>query len=120
MWQEYKAFLFRGNLIDLAVAFILGAAFNAVVQSLANDVIMATIAGWLDLEGVQAMTLGSVQIGLFLAAVVSFLVVASVLFFIVRAARRFERPTPDETPTPDTDEVILLREIRDALREGRG
>ena len=108
MWREYKAFLFRGNLLDLAVAFILGAAFNAVVQSLASDVIMATVAGWLDLRDVEAITVGSVRVGVFLSALISFVLMASVLFLIVRAAQRFDRPSPDETPTPDSDEVILL------------
>lgn len=114
MLQEYKAFLLRGNLLDLAVAFILGVAFNAVIQSLADDVIMAAVAGLLGLDGVEAMTLGPMLIGRFLAAVISFLIIATVLFFIIRAASRFQRT--DDTPGPDSDEVVLLREIRDALR----
>lgn len=115
MWTEYKEFLFRGNLLDLATAFVLGAAFNAVVSALAQDVIMGTVATFLDLEGIQEITIGIVRVGPFLAATLSFVVVATVMFFVIRAARRFDPPPPDETPTPDTDEVILLREIRDAL-----
>ena len=115
MWQEYKEFLFRGNLLDLATAFVLGAAFNAVVTALANDVIMGTIAGFLDLDSIRAITVGQVPIGTFLAALLSFVVVATVMFLVIRAARRFDQPSPDDTPVPDTDEVILLREIRDAL-----
>ncbi len=118
MRKEYRAFLFRGNLLDLAVAFILGAAFNAVVQSLANDVIMAAVAGWLDLSDVEELRLGAVQIGLFLSAVLSFVLIATVLFFLVRAAQRFDRPPPAQTPALDSDEVVLLREIRDALHRG--
>lgn len=57
---EYKAFLFRGNLLDLAVAFVLGAAFNAVVTSLANDVIMSSVAGLVGLDGVAALRWGPV------------------------------------------------------------
>ena len=119
MIKEYKAFLFRGNLLDLAVAFILGAAFNTVVQSLANDVIMAAVAGLFGLDGVAAMTLGPMQIGLFLSAVISFIIIATVLFAIIKAAEGFQQPHVDDTPAPDTDEVIILREIRDALLAGR-
>ena len=119
MIQEYKAFLFRGNLLDLAVAFILGAAFNAVVQSLANDVIMAAVAGVIGLDDVEAMAAGPVLIGRFLAAVLSFVIIATVLFVIIKAAAKFQRPSVEDTPAPDSDEVVLLREIRDTLRAGR-
>lgn len=115
MWQEYKEFLFRGNLLDLATAFILGAAFNAVVNALANDVIMGTITNVLNLNEISELTVGDVPIGVFLAALLSFVVVATVMFLILRIARKFDQPSPDTTSVPDTDEVILLREIRDAL-----
>ena len=116
MIKEYKEFLFRGNLLDLAVAFILGAAFNAVVMSLANDVIMAAVAGLFGIDNVAAMAAGPVQYGLFLAALLSFVIIATVLFMIIKAASRFQRPPVDETPAPESDEVLILREIRDALR----
>lgn len=116
MLQEYKEFLFRGNLLDLAVAFILGAAFNAVVQSFATDIIMQAIAGLVGLNGIEAMTAGPMLIGRFLAALLSFVIIATVLFMIIRAASRFVRPPVDETPAPETDEVLILREIRDALQ----
>lgn len=119
MLAEYKAFLFRGNLLDLAVAFILGAAFNAVVQSFANDVIMAAVAGLFGLDRVGQIKVGPMFVGRFLATVLSFVIVATVLFFIMKAAARFIRSSEDEVATPDTDEVVLLREIRDALVSGR-
>ena len=119
MLAEYKAFLFRGNLLDLAVAFILGAAFNAVVQSFANDIIMAGIARLLGLKGVAALTLGPILIGKFLATVLSFVIIATALFVLIKAAARFIRPAEEDVPTPDSDEVIVLREIRDALLAGR-
>ncbi len=115
MLAEYKAFLFRGNLLDLAVAFILGAAFNAVVQSFANDVIMEAVAGLFGLDGVEALAIGPILIGRFLAALLSFVIVATVLFVLIKAAARFVRPPVEEVPAPDSDEVVLLREIRDAL-----
>lgn len=115
MLAEYKAFLFRGNLLDLAVAFILGVAFSAVVSSLADDVIMGAVAGLIGLDDVSALRWGPVKIGLFLAAVLNFVIVATVLFFIMRAAKRFHRAPVEATPV-DSDEVVLLREIRDELR----
>ena len=118
MIKEYKEFLFRGNLLDLAVAFILGAAFNAVVQSFANDIIMAAIAGLFGLDDVSALKAGPVKYGLFLAALLSFIIIATVLFAIIKAAARFQRP-PDATEAPETDEVMILREIRDELRASR-
>ena len=114
MLAEYKKFLFRGNLLDLAVAFILGLAFNAVVASLANDVIMALVAGLFGLDGVAAMELGPMKIGLFLAAVINFVIIATVLFMIIQAAKRFQRIEPEEAVAP-TDETLLLTEIRDLL-----
>jgi large conductance mechanosensitive channel len=116
MLREYKAFLLQANLLNLAVAFILGAAFSAVVQSLAEDVIMAPIAGALGFEQVAAWKLGGIAIGSFLAALLSFVVIATVLFVIVRAAARFQGRNMGEASWADTDEIVLLREIRDAIR----
>ena len=113
MLKEYKEFLFRGNLLDLAVAFVLGVAFSAVVSALADDVIMGTIARYLDLESLADITLGPVLVGTFIGALLTFLIVATVLFFLLRAAARYQRSA--EVETPDTDEVLLLREIRDLL-----
>ena len=118
MLKEYKEFLFRGNLLDLAVAFILGVAFAAVVSSLASDVIMAAIAGLVGLDGVTALEAGGIKYGLFLAALLSFVIVATVMFFIMKAAQRFQRAPVEEAPA-ESDEVVLLREIRDTLRAGR-
>ncbi|CAN5863152.1 large conductance mechanosensitive channel protein MscL [soil metagenome] len=113
--SEYKAFLFRGNLLDLAVAFILGAAFNAVVQSLANDLIMAGVAGLIGLDDVSQLAAGPLLYGRFLAALLSFVIIASVLFVLIKAAARLDKPPVAEAPVPDSDEVVLLREIRDLL-----
>lgn len=113
MLQEYKDFLFRGNLLDLAAAFVLGVAFAAVIQAIADDVIMGTVAHYFDVEGVADLRVGPVLVGTFLAALLTFLIVAAVLFFVLRAAARFRGDDEDETP--DTDEVLLLREIRDLL-----
>lgn len=95
------------------MAFVLGVAFSGVVGALADDVIMGTIARYLDLESVAELTVGPVLVGTFAAALLTFVIVATALFLVLRAAARFQRS--DEIVTPDTDEVILLREIRDLL-----
>ena len=118
MLNEYKAFLFRGNLLDLAVAFILGVAFNAIVQSLANNIIMAAIASLVGLDDVEQLKWGAIEYGLFLAAAINFAIVATVLFGIIQAAKRFQRASVEETPAP-SDETVLLTEIRDLLAAQR-
>jgi large conductance mechanosensitive channel len=116
MLNEYKNFLFRGNLLDLAVAFIMGLAFAAVVTSFANDVIMGAVASLFGLDNVSALKWGAVNYGLFLAALISFVIIATVLFAIIHAAKRFQR---EQTPEPPTDEAVLLAEIRDLLAAQR-
>jgi len=123
MLRDLRAFLLRGNVVDLAVAFILGAAFSAVVSSFANDVLLGLISALFNTPDFNdvAVSLGAGrtwQVGPFISAVVYFLLIGTALFFIVRLAARLQRPE-DEAPTPDSDEVVLLREIRDTLRQFR-
>lgn len=119
MLKEFRAFIVRGNVMDLAVAVIIGAAFGAVVTSLVNDVIMPLVGillGGIDFTGL-AITVGGARIlyGNFIQAIVNFLVIAFAVFMVVRAANRFmekKEATPPE-PAPD---VVLLTEIRDLLK----
>lgn len=123
MWAEYKAFLFRGNVMDLAVAFILGVAFAAVVDSFTHGILMAFIAAIFGEPSFDRIVLavgdGQLLVGSFLTALVNFVIVGTALFLILRAATRFRPPAAEEPTSPDTDEVVILREIRDALRAGR-
>lgn len=87
MWSELKAFLLRGDVITLAVAFIIGSAFNKIVESLVGDVItpiLGIIIGNPDFSGIKIGE--SIMIGKFINAVVSFLLVGIVLFFLIKAA----------------------------------
>jgi large conductance mechanosensitive channel len=128
MLKDLKAFLFRGNLLDLAVAVVIGVAFNAVIQSLVKDVItpfIAAIGGQPDLAALHfKVGHGVVQYGNFLNALLNFLIVAIVLFFVLRAAtaaQKYRATTdlpPDEVPPP-SDEALLLAEIRDLLKAER-
>ncbi len=133
MFDEFKKFAMRGNVIDLAVGVIIGAAFTGIVNSLVKDVIMPPI-GWamggLDfsnfffvLKGAHPATLkaaqdaGAVSInyGLFLNTVLNFVVIAIVLFFMVRWINRLAAPKP-LPPAETPEDTKLLREIRDLLK----
>jgi large conductance mechanosensitive channel len=113
--KDLKKFLLRGNVIDLAVAVIIGIAFGVVVSSLVNDVIMAVIGAVLGKPNFNALTFalgdGVVRYGRFITAVVNFLIIGTVLFVLVRTAELFFSRA-EKKPT----EVDLLTEIRDELR----
>lgn len=123
--KEFKDFIATGNLVELAVAFILAAAVKVVIDSFVNDIVMqiiAAIGGQPDFKGI-GIDIGEsrILIGNFINTVVSLLIVGFVLFLIVKAYNRFKR-SPEaeaEAATSATPEVVLLTEIRDALR-GRG
>jgi large conductance mechanosensitive channel len=113
--QDLRRFLLRGNVIDLAVAVIIGIAFGLVVRSLVDDVIMAVIGAIFGEPSFDDLTFtigdGVVRYGRFITAVVNFAIIATVLFFVVRAAQLLFR-REEEKPT----EVELLTDIRDELR----
>lgn len=123
MAREFREFLNRGNVIDLAVAVILGAAFTAIINSLVNDIIMPIIG--VLLGGLDFATL-SVQVGEaviaygnFIQAIINFVIIAFVIFMIVRYYNRMARQketAPAAPPAPPED-VLLLREIRDLLKK---
>ena len=130
MLKEFRDFINRGNVLDLAVAVIIGAAFGAITTSLVDDVItpiIGLILGEVDFSGLS-FGRGKAQImyGNFLQAVFDFLIISLVVFFIVRGYNRMqERFTHQEAerdaeePTPSR-EAVLLEEIRNILSEGRG
>jgi large conductance mechanosensitive channel len=105
MLGEFKEFALKGNLIELAVAFILGLAFSAVVLSLVNDVVLqiiAVIVGQPSFDGLSInLNESSIRYGAFLTALINFLLVAFVLFLIVRAVNKLPRPS-QEAPAPAT------------------
>jgi large conductance mechanosensitive channel len=130
--KEFKEFISRGNVMDLAIGVIIGAAFGKIVSSLVNDVIMPVIG--LILGGINfkewAIALGTnakgevvnMNIGLFIQTVVDFLLVAIVIFLLVKLINSFRRKKekePEATPPPaePSEEVKLLSEIRDLLKK---
>lgn len=122
MLTEFRKFVVRGNVIDLAVAVVIGAAFTAIVNSLINDIIMPAIGvliGGIDFTGLS-LTAGSAVIayGNFLQAIVNFLLIGLVLFLVVRSVNRFQSKKEEAPPEPSFEER-LLTEIRDLLRANR-
>lgn len=113
--KEFRAFINRGNVIDLAVAFVLGVAFTAVVDAFVDSILLAIIGAVFGEPGFDSLNfvVNDVTIGLgtFLNAVVMFLLIALGVFLIVKAVNRF-RSSPEAPPS----EVDLLTEIRDELR----
>ncbi|MCL7451438.1 MAG: large conductance mechanosensitive channel protein MscL [Anaerolineae bacterium] len=123
MLKEFKDFVMRGNVIDLAVAVIIGVAFGAIITSLVNDIIMPLVGvllGGLDFSGLS-IEVGEAVIayGNFIQAIVYFLIIAFAVFLIVRAINKLQRQeeaAPEAPPEPSAEEV-LLTEIRDLLKE---
>jgi large conductance mechanosensitive channel len=122
--QEFKEFAFSGNLIELAVAFILALKFKDVIDSFVNDVVMQIIAAIFGKPDFSDVTFdigdATVRIGTFITVLIAFALVAAVLFAIVKAYKAYQARrgiTTDDAGV--SEEVQLLREIRDALRAPR-
>jgi large conductance mechanosensitive channel len=132
MLKEFREFALRGNLVDLAIGFIIGAAFSGLVQSLVNDIIMpiiGVITGGIDFSNLYLQLAGEPQptlalareagatiaYGNFITLVINFVIVAWVLFIIVKAINRVKRAPPPAAPAPPPREQVLLEEIRDLL-----
>ena len=114
MLREFRDFINRGNLIDLAVAFVLGVAFAGVVTALTEGIVTPLIGRIFQVDNLQSYVVaGDVEVGRFLAAILNFLVVAFVMFLVVKAYNRTKKPA--EAPA-DPAEIVLLTEIRDSLR----
>lgn len=134
LFKEFGDFIKRGNVIDLAVAVVVGGAFSSIVNSLVNDVIMPVIGmitGGINISELKA-TVGSAELlyGAFLQAIINFLIIAFVLFMIIKimntasekasklrkkGAKEEEKPAP----APKSDEVVLLEQIRDLLKKNK-
>lgn len=138
MIEEFKKFILKGNMIDMAVGIIIGAAFGTVVKSLVADVIMPPIGmlmggidfsnlffaldgmGYASLAAAQTAGAATVNYGVFLNNVITLLIVGFAVFMLVKGINQMkkkEEEAPQEPPKP-SDEVVLLTEIRDALRKG--
>lgn len=134
MLKEFKEFISRGNVVDLAVGIIIGAAFTTIVNSLVNDIIMPPIGyimGGIDfsnffislsggeyasLKDAKAAGAATINYGLFINAVINFLIVSFAVFMLVKQVNRFKKKEA-AAPSAPSAEVLLLQEIRDLLKK---
>ena len=118
--KEFKEFAMKGNVIDLAVAVIIGAAFGAIISSLVEDVITPLVLTPLlkaaHAENLDALAWGAVKYGKFIAAVIKFILIALVLFIIIKAANRSKKEEAAAPAEPSTTDKLLM-EIRDSLKK---
>ncbi len=135
MWQEFKAFAFKGNAFDLAVGVIIGGAFGKIVDGIVNLIIMpiiGAITGGLDFSNyflglnsaVTATSLAEAQkqgavlgYGAFITILINFLIIAFILFQLVKVSNRMKKAEPPPPPAPPPASEVLLAEIRDLLKK---
>lgn len=135
MMAEFKEFALKGNVMDLAVGVIIGGAFGKIVDSLVGDIIMPIIGkiiGNVDFSNMyialngqeaglalaEAKKAGSVlAYGNFISILINFLILAFVIFQLVKMMNRMKKEAPPTAPAPTPDDIVLLREIRDALKK---
>ncbi len=128
---EFKEFALKGNVMDMAVGVIIGGAFGKIVTSLVNDIIMPLVSlvtgGTKDLAGLSwqmsdAADAAVLKYGAFCQTVLDFLIIALSIFFAIKVLCSFRAKAKEdaepEAPAPVSEEVLLLREIRDALKRG--
>jgi len=122
---EFKEFIQRGNVMDMAVGVIIGAAFKAIVDSLVNDILMPLVGIFIGKDSFASLNFkvagAVINFGSFISAIVNFVIMALIIFLIVRSFNRLhdkkkQEEEPKEEPKPSREEE-LLTEIRDALRE---
>jgi len=123
MLKEFKEFAMKGNIVDLAVAVIIGGAFGAIISSLVDDVItpllLTPALDAIGAKNIGELTWGTVKYGNFLSAVIKFIVIAFVLFLMIKGMNKMMRKkeAPPAAPAEPSSTDKLLMEIRDALRK---
>ena len=139
MMREFREFAVKGSVVDLAVGVIIGAAFGKIVDSLVNDIIMplvSSVFGKLDfsslfvvlgpvpagtpqtLEALKKAGIPVLAYGNFVGVAVNFMILALIIFLMVRQINRLRQAAPAAAPAAPAEDVVLLREIRDSLRRG--
>jgi large conductance mechanosensitive channel len=118
--KEFKEFAVKGNVMDLAIGVIIGGAFNKIVTALVDSIIMPIIGMFTgDTEKFASLTVGGIKIGVLIQAVLDFVIIAMVLFLLLKAVNRLKKSSEESAaapPAPSKSE-LLLEEIRDALKK---
>ena len=133
MIAEFKEFISKGNVLDLAVGVVIGAAFGKIVAALVDGIIMpivslltggVSVSDWkhvvtpaqIDAAGKELAAEVAIKYGAFLQTLVDFVIIAFVIFLVIKAYNRMRKPA-DEAPAGPSEEVLLLRDIRDSLKK---
>jgi len=120
--KEFKTFIMKGNIMDLAVAVIIGAAFGAIVSSLVDDIITPALLTpalkAVGAENISQLKWGEIKYGNFLAAVIKFLVIALAIFSLIKTLNSFKKKEEIVAAGPSSTDQLLI-EIRDELRSGK-
>jgi large conductance mechanosensitive channel len=133
MLKEFKEFAMRGNLVDIAVAFVMGAAFNRVITTFTGGLISPLVGlltgkdlsenKWIikeevkDAAGVVTQPEVAILWGAFVTAIIDFIIVAFVMFLIIKGINSLKKKEPPTPPAATPEDILLLREIRDALKK---
>lgn len=125
LWNEFKEFAFKGNVIDMAVGVILGTAITAVVTSLVQDIIMPVLSAIIKIPSdITELTLKvdniNIKYGSFLSNLINFLLMAFCIFICIKAINKvmsFRKKEEEAVPAPKPEDIALLEEIRDLLKE---
>ena len=121
MLKEFKEFTMKGNIVDLAVAVVIGGAFGKVIEGLVDGIIMpfvSMIFGKPDFSAMSTTIGGTIfPYGLFIQGVLMFLLIAFALFMVVKAVNKANKKKEEEAPAATPEDITLLREIRDALKK---
>ena len=119
MLQEFREFAMKGNVVDLAVGVIIGAAFGKIVESMVGNILMPTIGLLGGAPDFKALAAGPIKYGAFIQTVVDFLIIAACLFLVIKlineAKKRFEKPAAAAAPAAPPPSEVYLKEIRDLL-----
>ena len=128
--KDFKAFIMRGNVVDLAVAVVIGGAFGAVVKSLVSDIIMpplGVITGGIDFSHMKVIIQAAsgtrkevaITYGAFINTIITFLIIGLAIFIVIKALERVMPKKTDAAPPAPPADVVLLTEIRDLLKQQR-
>jgi large conductance mechanosensitive channel len=119
MFKEFKEFAMKGSIVDLAIAVIIGGAFGAIISALTDNIIMPVIGSFIgqSFESLTAVINGvPVQYGAFIQAIIKFIIIAFCLFLLIKAMNAGKKKEAS-APPPPAEDIVLLREIRDALKK---
>jgi large conductance mechanosensitive channel len=125
MWREFREFAMKGNVMDLAIGVLIGTAFNKIVTSLVNDIIMPIFGYVVGKETFAHLTIGNIKYGAFIQTIVDFLIIGFSLFIVIKAYNKLKKLREKEAQEEASDdneltqEEKLLTEIRDLLKEQR-